>query len=79
MSSKRVLVVATSRGTRGGITAVVSAHEKGKQWRKYHTRWIGAYIDRSNIMKIYYFITSLIQYLLLLPFYDLVQIGRAHV
>lgn len=74
MSSKRVLVVATSRGTRGGITAVVSAHEKGKQWRKYHTRWIGAYIDRSNIMKIYYFITSLIQYLLLLPFYDLVHI-----
>lgn len=28
MSSKRVLVVATSRGTRGGITAVVSAHER---------------------------------------------------
>ena len=32
----RVLVVATSRKTRGGITAVIKQHEKGEQWKKYH-------------------------------------------
>ena len=31
----RVLVVATSRKTRGGITSVVKAHETGEQWDKY--------------------------------------------
>lgn len=29
----RVLVVATSRKTRGGITAVIKQHEKGAQWK----------------------------------------------
>lgn len=71
---KRILVIATSRKTRGGITAVVSAHEKGSQWRKYHTRWLGVYIDRNNALKILYFVISWIQYLFLLPFYDLVHI-----
>lgn len=32
----KVLVVATSRKTRGGITSVVKAHEKGEQWNNYH-------------------------------------------
>lgn len=71
---KKILVVATSRQTRGGITAVVNAHSKGVHWSKYHTKWIGAYVDKSAFMKIVFFITSLIQYLFLLPFYDLVHI-----
>lgn len=29
----KVLVVATSRKTRGGITSVVKAHETGEQWK----------------------------------------------
>ena len=32
----KVLVVATSRKTRGGITSVVKAHEQGEQWEQYH-------------------------------------------
>lgn len=74
MTLRRILVVATSRRTRGGITAVVNAHEKGEQWRKYHTRWIGAYIDRGAVLKIIYFVVSLIRYVFLLPFYDLVHL-----
>lgn len=31
----KVLVIATSRKTRGGITSVVKAHEKGEQWNDY--------------------------------------------
>lgn len=29
----KVLVIATSRKTRGGITSVVKAHETGEQWK----------------------------------------------
>lgn len=32
---KKVLVVATSRKTRGGITAVIKAHETGEQWKNF--------------------------------------------
>lgn len=71
---KRILVVATSRKTRGGITSVINAHEKGPQWNKYQIKWIEAHIDRNNFLKIGYFLYSLIQFFFLIPFYDLVHI-----
>ena len=33
MENRKVLVVATSRKTRGGITSVIKAHETGEQWK----------------------------------------------
>lgn len=70
----KVLVVATSRKTRGGITAVVKAHETGAQWKKYHCRWIQTHRDGNAIRKAWYFISALVEYLCLLPFYDIVHI-----
>lgn len=31
----KVLVIATSRKTRGGTTSVIKAHETGEQWKKF--------------------------------------------
>ena len=73
----RVLVVATSRKTRGGITSVVKAHETGEQWKKYHCRWIQTHRDGPAWRKILYFMSSLIEYIFLLPFYDIVHIHVA--
>lgn len=70
----KVLVVATSRKTRGGITSVILAHEKGKQWEKYHCRWIETHRDRCLVVKFTYLFRGLLLYVLLLPFYDLVHI-----
>lgn len=70
----RVLVIATSRKTRGGITSVIKAHEQGEQWKKYHCKWIETHRDKGVVIKIFYFLRGLIQYMLLLPFYDLVHI-----
>ena len=70
----KVLVVATSRKTRGGITAVVKAHETGAQWKKYHCRWIQTHRDGNLMRKALYFISALVEYLCLLPFYDIVHI-----
>ena len=47
----KVLVIATSRKTRGGITSVVKAHETGEQWKKYHCRWIETHRDGNSIRK----------------------------
>lgn len=70
----RVLVVATSRKTRGGITSVVKAHETGEQWKKYHCRWIETHRDGPAWRKIWYLVTALLEYVVLLPFYDIVHI-----
>ncbi|WP_405410886.1 glycosyltransferase family 4 protein [Maribacter sp. Asnod1-A12] len=70
----KVLVIATSRKTRGGITSVVKSHEKGNQWKNYHCKWIETHRDGSFIIKIWYLCKSLITYTILLPFYQLTHI-----
>ena len=73
----KVLVVATSRKTRGGITSVVKAHETGEQWKKYHCRWIETHRDGPAWRKIWYFIKAYILFFFMVPFCDLVHIHVA--
>lgn len=73
----KVLVIATSRKTRGGITSVVKAHETGEQWKKYHCKWIQTHRDGNPIRKIWYLVTALLKYIALLPFCDIVHIHIA--
>lgn len=73
----KVLVVATSRKTRGGITSVVKAHESGEQWKRFHCRWIETHRDGNGIRKLWYLATALLEYICLLPFYDIVHIHLA--
>lgn len=73
----KVLVVATSRKTRGGITSVVKAHETGEQWGKYHCRWIQTHRDGPAWRKILYFVRAYLQFFFLVPFCDLVHIHVA--
>lgn len=73
----KVLVVATSRKTRGGITSVVKAHEQGRQWKKFHCRWIETHRDGNAVRKLWYLITGLLEYVCLLPFYDVVHLHVA--
>ncbi len=70
----KVLVVATSRKTCGGITSVVKAHEMGRQWNLYGCKWVETSIDTNNVMKILYFMKSLIQYCFYLPRCQIVHI-----
>lgn len=70
----KILIIATSHITRGGVTSVVKAHQKGKQWEDYHCKWIETHIDKGFIWKLWYLIKGWIAFLILLPFYDLVHI-----
>lgn len=73
----RILVVATSRKTRGGITSVVKAHETGEEWKKYHCKWIETHRDGNSFRKLWYLFSALLQYIVLLPFYNIVHIHIA--
>jgi glycosyltransferase involved in cell wall biosynthesis len=71
---KHILVIATSRNTRGGITSVVKSHEQGVQWKKYNCKWIETHIDKNNTIKFLYFIKGFVQFLFLLPSSNLIHI-----
>lgn len=74
MRYPRVLIVATSSKTRGGITSVINAHKNGKQWTKYHCKWIETHIDKGAIEKLFYLIKGWLQFIILLPYNDLIHI-----
>lgn len=74
MKRPRVLVVSTSKQTRGGITAVVKSHEACPHWQEYQCRWLETHIDRSAWRKVWYFISSLVQFICILPSYQIVHI-----
>lgn len=69
----RILVVATSRKTRGGITSVIKAHEMGEQWKKYHCVWIQTHRDGPAWRKLFYYLSAWIEFLCLLPFCNAVH------
>ncbi len=74
MKRPKVLVVSTSKQTRGGITAVVKSHEACPHWLEYNCRWLETHIDKSPGKKLWYFVRSLVQFICVLPAYQIVHI-----
>lgn len=70
----KVLVVATSRKTRGGITSVVKAYEEGEHWSDFHCRWIQTHVDKGILWKLIYAVRGFLEYLFFLPGADIVHI-----
>ena len=70
----RVLILATSRKTRGGITAVLKAYETGEQWKRFHCHWVQTHRDGNNIRKIAYLAFAWLDFLIRIPFYDIVHV-----
>lgn len=69
----KVLVVATSEKTRGGITACVSIIKKSYLWEKFRCRWIETQIDRNLFLKCFYLVKSYLCFFTLAPFYDIIH------
>ena len=70
----KVLVIATSHKTHGGITSVVQAHRHGGQWEKYNCLWIETHRDKGIILKFLYLIKGLVEFIVLLPWSSIVHI-----
>lgn len=75
----KVLIVATSRKTRGGITSVVKAHEQGPQWKEFHCHWVETHRDGPGWRKLAYFFRAIFDYSVRLPFYDMVHIHFSNI
>lgn len=70
----KVLVIATSSKTRGGITSVVKAHQCGPQWNEYDCKWIETHIDTSVFMALWYLFKGYLKFLINLPFAKIIHI-----
>ncbi|MBQ8543012.1 MAG: glycosyltransferase family 4 protein [Bacteroidaceae bacterium] len=70
----KVLVVATSKKARGGIATVVSAISKQDVWKEHKCCWINTHIDKGYALKLWYLLSGLLKYIILLPFYHIVHI-----
>lgn len=72
--TKKVLMIATGRKTRGGITAVIKAYEQTDLWDEYHCHWVYTHRDGTTIRKICYLLGAWVDYLIRLPFYNIVHL-----
>jgi glycosyltransferase involved in cell wall biosynthesis len=72
--NKHVLVVATSRKTRGGITAVINLYTSTNFWSDYKCVWVETHIDKSSITKILFFVQSLFKFIFLLSNASLIHV-----
>lgn len=69
-----ILVLATSRKSHGGISSVVMAHERGEQWKDMGCHWVVTHRSGSKVLKMWYFVTGMISFLVRVPFCKLVHI-----
>ena len=74
MKRYKVITVATSSRTRGGITSVINAYRKTPLWTDWNMVWIETHIDRSKIAKLRILIKSIFIFLYHLPSTDLVHL-----
>lgn len=71
--SSKVLFVATSRQTMGGITSVLKRYEKMEVWSKYHCAWLETQVNKSIALKLWYMIKAYITMLFIVPRYDIIH------
>lgn len=69
----KVLFVATSRQTMGGITSVLKRYERMEIWSKYHCAWLETQVNKGIALKLWYMIKAYITMLFIVPRYDIVH------
>lgn len=74
MKKMKVLVIATSSRTRGGITAVINAYRQTSFWGNWNIIWIETHIDKSHFTKLFYFLRAFVQFLIHIRTTDLVHL-----
>lgn len=69
----KVLFVATSRKTMGGITSVLKRYEKMEIWEKFHCVWLETQINKGIFLKLWYMMKAYISMLFVVPKYDIIH------
>ena len=71
---KKILILSTSLKTRGGISAVINAHLESNLYNQFDVKIIETHIDKSSLIKIYYFLRSILYFIFYIFRSDIVHI-----
>jgi glycosyltransferase involved in cell wall biosynthesis len=74
MSKNRVLIIATSPKTRGGITSVINLYRESFIWEKWQCYWLSTHVDKSKLYKIFFFLRAVIRFLFIINRFDIVHV-----
>lgn len=74
MRKKKVLMIATSRRTRGGITEMLKIYEQLSCWHTYDIKWLETHIDKNAMLKLCYGLKAWLHFLCIVGKYDLMHI-----
>lgn len=69
----KVLFVATSRQTMGGISSVLKRYEKMEFWKDYRCAWLETQVNKGIWLKLWYMIKAYITMLFIVPRYDIIH------
>lgn len=72
-TTPKVLFVATSRQTMGGISSVLKMYEKMKFWKEYKCAWLETQVNKGIALKLWYMIKAYITMLFIVPCYDIIH------
>lgn len=73
-AEKKILIVATSAKTQGGISSVINAHKRCSYWNEYTIKWLETHIDGNKFQKLLIAISRFFQFIFIAPAYDLIHI-----
>ncbi|GAB2553347.1 glycosyltransferase family 4 protein [Spirosoma aerophilum] len=74
MKQYKVITIATSSQTRGGITSVINAYRQTALWKDWNMVWIETHIDRSKVAKLWMLIKAIFILLYHLPSANLIHL-----
>lgn len=69
----KVLFVATSRQTMGGISSVLKMYERMEFWKEYKCAWLETQVNKGMALKLWYMIKAYITMLFIVPRYDIIH------
>ena len=72
-TSSKVLFVATSRQTMGGISSVLKRYEAMEFWKEHKCAWLETQVNKGIGLKLWYMIKAYITMLFIVPRYDVIH------
>lgn len=76
---KKVLMVATSKKTKGGITAVLNTYKEFPFWEEFHVKWLETHADGIILTKLLFAIRAYLSTLFLVPQYAIIHIHLSEI
>jgi len=71
---KKILIIATSSKTQGGISSVINAHQNCDYWNNYDIQWLETHTDTNLLNKLLIALIRFFKFIFIASSFDLIHI-----